>query len=294
MYVQPTDPLPRNSQDPLTPCEIARAQATVNAMEQAVANAQAASASIAGPSSFAQFGPAVVIDVARSQNGMVAASIPVPVTQPLNLQAAVMSAPTVLPLNVPVEVYSGCSQRGIMPAAIRLAPQVVTMPARAPEPIAVPQNASAPQYKNLCWALRNGMVTQDQFDPSEYMALYVACSQKGYAGGCPPPPLVALWLDQQRRAGTLPHITVRPSDLDAIPQAPNLQAKSCAEAKVLEGLTGYRRGLGAMWGDAGSLPTTAAWPDGSAPSTVNWRTLLLFGALGAGLYMVGRRQNGSR
>src|ERR1035437_4602411 len=119
MYVQPTDPLPRNSQDPLTACEIARAQAAVNAMEQAVANAQAASASIAGPSSFAQFGPAVVIDVARSQNGMAAASIPVPVNQPLNLQAAVMSAPTVLPLNVIPNVYSGCSQRGIMPAAIR-------------------------------------------------------------------------------------------------------------------------------------------------------------------------------
>jgi hypothetical protein len=291
MYVQPTDPLPRNSQDPMTPCEIARAQATVNAMEQAVANAQAASASIAGPSSFAQFGPAVVIDVARSQNGMASAGIAtLPVSPSVNIQMELMAAPKVLPLNVTVQEYSGCSMRGSGPLQpIRVAPQVVTMPARAPEPIAVPQNASAPQYKNLCWALRNGMVTQDQFDPSEYMALYVACSQKGYAGGCPPPPLVALWLDQQRRAGTLPHITVRPSDLDAIPQAPNLQAKSCAEAKVLEGLTGYRRGLGAMWGDAGSLPTTAAWPDGSAPSTVNWRTLLLLGALAGGLYMAGRR-----
>jgi hypothetical protein len=292
MYVQPTDPLPRNSQDPLTACEIARAQATVNAMEQAVANAQAASASIAGPSSFAQFGPAVVIDVARSQNGMASAGIATlqPSLAP-NIQMELMAAPKVLPLNVTVQEYSGCSTRGSGPLQpIRVVPQVVTMPARAPEPIAVPQNASAPQYKNLCWALRNGMVTQDQFDPSEYMALYVACSQKGYAGGCPPPPLVALWLDQQRRAGTLPHITVRPSDLDAIPQAPNLQAKSCAEAKALEGLSGYRRGLGAIWGDAGSLPTTAAWPDGSsAASGVNWRTLLLFGALGVGLYMAGRR-----
>jgi hypothetical protein len=289
MYVQPSDPLPRNSQDPLTRCEVARASSIVQGMEQSVRNAQAASASIAGPSSFAQFGPAVVIDVARSQNGMAAASIPVPTVQPLNLQAAVMSAPTVLPLNVTPEVYSGCSRRGIRPAAVRSAPQVVTMPARAPEPINVPMNASAPQYKNLCWALRNGMVTQDQFDPSEYMALYVACSQKGYAGGCPAPPLVALWQDQQRRAGTLPHITVRTSDLDAIPQAPNLQAKSCAEAKALEGLSGYRRGLGAAWGDAGSLPTTAAWPGASVPSTVNWRTLLVFAGLGVGLYMVGRR-----
>jgi hypothetical protein len=292
MYVQPTDPLPRNSQDPLTPCEIARAQATVNAMEQAVANAQAASASIAGPSSFAQFGPAVVIDVARSQNGMASAGIAtLPVSPSVNIQMELMAAPKVLPLNVTVQEYSGCSTRGtgsLQP--VRIAPQVVTMPARAPEPIAVPMNASAPQYKNLCWALRNGMVTQDQFDPSEYMALYVACSQKGYAGGCPPPPLVALWLDQQRRAGTLPHITVRPSDLDAIPQAPNLQAKSCAEAKVLEGLSGYRRGLGAIWGDAGSLPTTAAWPaaNGGA-STVNWSALLVLGALSVGLYMAGRR-----
>src|ERR1700686_5188932 len=104
MYVQPSDPLPRNSQDPLTPCEIARAQSIVSSMEQSVANARAASASIAGPSSFAQFGPAVVIDVARSQNGRVAASIPVPTVQPLNVQAAVMSAPRVLPLNVTPEV----------------------------------------------------------------------------------------------------------------------------------------------------------------------------------------------
>lgn len=289
MYVQPTDPLPRNSQDPLTACEIARAQNTVNAMEQAVANAQAASASIAGPSSFAQFGPAVVIDVARSQNGMAAASLPVSV-QPLNVQAAVQSAPTVLPLNVTPEVYGGCSRRGIVPAAVRSAPQVVTMPARAPQAVSVPQSATAPKYKNLCWALRNGMVTQDQFEPSEYMALYVACSQKGYTGGCPPDPLTALWQDQQRRAGTLPHITVRPSDLAAIPQAPDLSFVTCPQAKVLEGLSGYRRGLGAMWGDAGSLPTTAAWPDGSAAaSTVNWRALLLLGALGAGLYMAGRR-----
>ena len=102
------------------------------------------------------------------------------------------------------------------------------MPARAPQPVNVPQNATRRKYKNLCWGLRNGMVSQDQFDPSEYLALYVACSQKGYAGGCPPPPLTALWLDQQRRADTLPHITVRSSDLDAIPQAPNLQAKSLA------------------------------------------------------------------
>jgi hypothetical protein len=276
----------------LTACEIARAQNTVNSMEQAVANAQAASASIAGPSSFAQFGPAVVIDVARSQNGMASAGIAtLPVSPSVNIQMELMAAPKVLPLNVTVQEYSGCSTRGtgsLQP--VRIAPQVVTMPARAPEPIAVPMNASAPQYKNLCWALRNGMVTQDQFDPSEYMALYVACSQKGYAGGCPPPPLVALWLDQQRRAGTLPHITVRPSDLDAIPQAPNLQAKSCAEAKVLEGLSGYRRGLGAIWGDAGSLPTTAAWPaaNGGA-STVNWSALLVLGALSVGLYMAGRR-----
>jgi hypothetical protein len=280
----------------LTACEIARAQATVANMEQSVANAQAASASIAGPSSFAQFGPAVVIDVARSQNGMASAGIAsagiaklAPSTSPNNIRMELLAAPKVLPLNVTVQEYSGCSMRGSGPLQpIRVTPQVVTMPARAPEPVAVPQNASAPQYKNLCWALRNGMVTQDQFDFSEYMALYVACSQKGYAGGCPPPPLTALWLDQQRRAGTLPHITVRPSDLDAIPQAPNLQAKSCAEAKALEGLAGYRRGLGFMWGDAGSVPTTAAWSNGGR-STVNWSALLVFAALGAGLYMAGRR-----
>ena len=113
MYVRDTDPLPRNSQDPLTACEVARAQSIVSSMEQAVAKAQAASASIAGPSSFAQFGPAVVIDVARSQNGMASAGItaiaPFPFRQSSNGIAGGAESSA---LECHGQEYSGCSTRG--------------------------------------------------------------------------------------------------------------------------------------------------------------------------------------
>jgi hypothetical protein len=275
----------------MTPCEIARAQSIVSSMEQSVANAQAASGSIAGPSSFAQLGPAVVIDVARSQNAMTASSSPVPTSSPsLSVRSEIQAAPTVYPLNVSPQEYSGCGYRSGALVPVRVAPQVVTMPQRAPQPVSVPQNAVQPKYKNLCWGLRNGMVTQEQFDPAEYMAMYIACSQKGYTQGCSPPPLVALWQAQQRKAGTLPHITVRQSDLDAIPHAPDMSQMGCAQSLV-QGMAGYRRGLGAVWGDAGSLPTTAAWPAANVKGTtaVNWSALLVFAALGVGLYAMGRR-----
>lgn len=291
MYVQPTDPLPRNSQDPMTPCEIARAKATVDAMEQSVRNAQQASGTIAGPSSFQQFGPAVVIDVARSQNAMTAAAnAPVVSVSSPSVRSEIQSAPMVYPLNVSPEEFNGCKFRSGALVPVRVPPQVVTMPARMPEPVSIAQNPSAPKYKNLCWGLRNGMVTQDQFDPADYMALYVACSQKGYTQGCSPPPLVALWQAQQRKGAGLPHIAVRQSDLDAIPHAPDMSNMGCAESLV-QGMGRYRRGSGAMWGDAGLLPTTAAWPAAmnGKGTAVNWSALLIFGAIGVGLYAMGRR-----
>ena len=220
---------------------------------------------------------------------MSGASLPVALQKVSNVQTEVMAAPRVYPLNVTPEVYAGCSRKGIMPSAVRSVPQVVNMPVRAPEPVIVPQNALPPKYKNLCWALRNGMVDASQFDQTELFQLGARCAQLGYAGACPPSPLVALWLNQQRRAGTLPHITVRPSDLDAIPQAPDLTGKTCAQAAALEGLSGYRRGLGAAWGDAGSIPTTQSWLSVSSPPTINWRALLIFGVLGVGLIAYGRR-----
>jgi hypothetical protein len=298
-YVRDTDPLPPNSEMPSSACGD-WGKCLQGSMAVSVANARAASAMAAGPSSFRSFGPALVIDVARSQNERAAAGVAAPPSQPVNVAQEMASAPTVLPLNVSEAEYSGCSIRGtgaLLP--IPIAPQRVTMPPMMPAPVVVPEVAAAPRYSNLCWALRNGAVDVSQFDPTEYAALSYRCTTLGYAGACTPPPNVALWLNQQRRAGTLPHISVPASMLDGIPQAPDLTGKSCPESWALAGMAGYgrrrgRRGLGAPWGDAGSMPSTAGWPGAAGSSVSNgWLALLFFGAVGVGLYVMAG-SNGSR
>lgn len=288
-YVRDTDPLPLNSETPSSACAD-WGKCLQDSMAVSVANAQAASAMIAGPSSFRSFGPAVVIDVARSQNAQAAAGVAALPAQAVSVAGEMMAAPTVLPLNVTEEEYSGCSIRGtgaLLP--IPIAAQVVTMPARMPAAVVVPDVAVAPRYSNLCWALRNGAVDPSQFDPAEYAALSYRCTQLGYAGACVAPPNVALWLDQQRRAGTLPHISVPAGMLEGIPQAPDLTGKNCPESWAMAGMGAYRRrGMGAAWGDAGSIPTTPGWPGGSAAgaSSNSWLALLLVGAVGVGLYVM--------
>ena len=289
-YVRDTDKLPRNSWDPVSACEAARAKSVVDGIEALVAKGKAASAQIAGPESFRQLGAAVVIDVARSQNAQ--AALPMP--QPGNVQAETRAAPRVLPLNVTEQEYSGCSMRGIFSLVpIPVPAPVVVMPPQAPARVAVAEVAQAPKYGNLCWALRNGAVDYSQFDPAEYQALQIRCMELGYTGACVAPPLIALWLDQQRRAGTLPHISVGPGALASIPQAPPLTGVSCPGSWKLAGMAGYR-GLGAPWGDAGTVP--ANWGTGrggrGAASAIDWKALLFFGAVGVGLVWVagnGRR-----
>lgn len=280
MYVRDTDPLPPNSQAPSSDC-YDWGVCLQQSMAQSVANAQAASAQIAGPESFSQFGPAVVIDVARSQNARAAADAVVLPSQVPNVSRETMAAPTVVPLDVSEEEFSGCSFRtgAVLPRVIPK--QSITLPPAAPVPISI--SSAAPKYSNLCWALRNGAVDQSQFDPAEFQALQYRCTQLGYAGACIPPPNVALWLDQQRRAGTLPHISVRQSDLDGIPQAPDLNAVTCPQSWSMGGMTGYRRGMGVVWGDAGGIPKGGGWQS-SGPSAA--LALLFFGALGVGLYVM--------
>jgi hypothetical protein len=301
-YVSPTAPLPRNSQDPLTQCEVERAATIVNTVEQLVANAKAASAQTAGPNSFRQFGPGVVIDVARSQNAAVAASHVA--SSPAVAVAAVPSyaAPEMLPLNATPAEFNGCAARGNdILQAVPTRPQVLTMPPRMPARVAVPSAAVAPKYSNLCWALRNAAVDVSQFDPAELEKLQLACMQKGYAGACFPPPLVALWLDQQRRAGTLPHITVDAGTLAMIPPAPPLTGVDCSDSWKLAGMAGYmptsrfpkfryRRGMGATWGSAASVSCDGA--PGASSSGVSAVTPMAWGllAIGAGLlYALGHR-----
>lgn len=286
-YVTP-NPLPRNSADPVTACEAARAKQIVTNLENAVHQAYSASQQIAGPDSFRQFGPAVVIDVARSQNARAAAkNVDLP-PRPVAQQAE-LPAPTVLPLNVSPDEYNSCCQRPsttlepitIVKPALRMPP---VMPPRAVLP-PVGQGAAAPRYNNLCWALRNGAVDQSQFDPDAFLKLQYRCNQLGYTGACIPPPNVALYLDQNRRAGTLPHITVNQSDLDAIPRAPELTGRNCAESYRLAGMGGFR-GMGMTWGDS---PASRCSPSAmQVQPGVNWRGMAILAAVAVGAYALVR------
>lgn len=283
MYLRDTDPLPPNSETPSSDC-YNWGVCLQNTMAQSIANAQAASASIAGPSSFTSFGPGVVTDVARSQNAMAAANlaaVPSPSTQQF------LSAPKVVPLNVTQEEYSGCAFRSGVILPTSSPSRRIVAPIPAPTPVVLPAVATPPKWSNLCWALRNAMVDASQFDPTELNALQWRCTQQGYAGACYSSPEVALYLDQGRRAGTLPHISVSQSEIDSIPPAPPLTGVSCPDALKLAGMAGYRRrgGMGAVWGDAGSLPTGGGWPARSQ-SSANWKALLFFGAVGVGLYVM--------
>ena len=288
MYVRDTDPLPPNSGAPSSQC-YDWGVCFSKFMAQSVANAQAASAQIAGPNSFASFGPAVVIDIARSQNARATADAVIPSPSPASQSRELLAAPKVVPLNVTEQEFSGCGARSAVVLPTVIPNQTITFPERAPVPVSVPQTASAPKYKNLCWALRNGAVDQSQFDPAEFQALQYRCSQLGYAGACIPPANIALWLDQQRRAGTLPHISVPQSVLDSIEPAPVLTAVNCPTSYQMGGMAAYRRrkGMGAAWGDAGSVPTSAGWPGASSGMSSGWGALLFFGAIGVGLYLMG-------
>ena len=167
------------------------------------------------------------------------------------LQQVIASAPKSYSLNGQPSQVNGCKWAPAPQVPLPPSP-TPTMPLRAPVVIQTPIGPASmppgtqPRYSNLCWALRNGLVTQDQFDPSEYGKLYRKCAELGYAGGCPPPPDVATWFIQQRNAGTLPHISVSDGDLAAIPHAPDLSALSCAQAMIAGGLTGYAP----PWSDA--------------------------------------------
>jgi hypothetical protein len=91
-------------------------------------------------------------------------------------------------------------------------------------------------------------VRQDQFDLTEFIALYRRCSEQGYAGGCSPPRDVQIWQTGHSAAGTLPHISVGPGDLDAIPHV-DLTGKSCQDTLVMAGMGGLT-GYAAPWSDA--------------------------------------------
>jgi hypothetical protein len=291
MYVRDTDPLPCILQQP-TQAQAAYDAQVVQNMENSVNNAYAASQMIAGPESFADFGPIVQLDVALQQANMGAAnstaasivsgSIPSP-------SAPAPRGPRVFALNVDQAEYAGCSRGGAsyLPARVQ-PPQPVTMPARVAGDVGLVVPASpgtAPKYSNLCWALHNGEITQDQFDLVTYGKLYRTCAALGYTQGCSPPTAVAAWIMQQRAAGTLPHINVSDAELAAIPHAPDMTNMGCSQALIAGG------GMG-TWGDAGGDPSTYGWP--RRRSQMNWSALLFLGAVGVGLYVMAEKKSGRR
>jgi hypothetical protein len=147
-YVSPNCPLPRNSQDRVTACEAARAKSVVDGMEQSVANAYKASQQIARPASFAQFGTPVVQSVQQGQAQIAAARRADIQTKPTasDVWQEVRSAPKVYPLNVSVQEYESCCDRGTdaLAPVVAQPPQLI-MPPRAPEVDLVRQDAT-PSY----------------------------------------------------------------------------------------------------------------------------------------------------
>jgi hypothetical protein len=142
------------------------------------------------------------------------------------------------------------------------------MPQAAPTPLPKPASAGspgapagvpvkAPTWVNICWGIRNGAVDQSQFDPATYVQLQKTCGDRGYVGSCPPPAPVMNWLDQQRRAGTLPHISLSDSDIAAIPTIDRFTG-DCAASWKAAGLAGYAPPWGDMFGPLGPRPPASS------------------------------------
>jgi|SRR5271157_2253338 len=166
-------------------------------------------------------------------------------------QQVIASAPKSYSLNGQPSQVNGCTWAPAPQVPLPPSP-TPTMPALAPVVVQTPLGPASmppgtqPRYSNLCWAIRNGLVTQDQFDLADFMKLSVKCYELGYQGTCPPPADVTAWLIQQRKAGTLPHIAVSDAELSSMPHAPDLTAMSCPQAMIAGGLTGYAP----PWSDA--------------------------------------------
>lgn len=154
--------------------------------------------------------------------------------------ALFVSTPTPTPQSVLITLYGWklypnqpCGDFTALPSPAKIVAPTAVLPILPNVPAITPR---APRWNNLCWALRNGAVDASQFAPGVLDILQRRCSELGYAGACVPPPDVQLWLDQNRRDGTLPPIFVSQGEIDSIPQAPNLTGVNCPTSWKLGGL----------------------------------------------------------
>jgi len=132
-YVSSDAPLPPNSMDPPSTCEARYNASVVQSVENAAASGRAASAQVASPASFAPLGQGLVNDVTKSQAQLSASGSLVPL--PDSGGSDLIPAPTILPLNVTTQEYSGCGMRGtgaLKPIRISKHQQGVQMPPPAP------------------------------------------------------------------------------------------------------------------------------------------------------------------
>jgi hypothetical protein len=270
MLVSSSAPLPNNSLTPLPQAWADARNARMGMLTLLANRAKSITDCYAPASSFvADAGPIFAAQVAQTQANIPNATIAsgamdgTPNAPSSGDTSSRVPAPVVLPLNavalgtvggsmMPAESSCHPGRRAVIPQPRMMMPQpapaVIAPQPAAPAPPdtqssyppSPAQVMAAPAWKNLCWAMRNGAVLQSQFTAADYMNLDFTCSQKGYAGACPPPGAVEGYLLQPN----LPMIPVSQTILDAIPQAPDLTGVGCPQSYVMGGLAG----IAPRWG----------------------------------------------
>jgi len=233
----------------------------------------------------AEFGLPTALAVASGQQASLptrAGLITNPASQPSPSAFAFSRADLIANAPAVTGEPQGCA-RTIVPRPVMPAQPHPTMPQQAPIVINTPagsapqQVPTAPQWTNLCWALRNQAVDPSQFAAGDYQKLQLKCSQLGYAGTCTPPPNTADYLRIAKAAGTLPMIPITDAVLNSIPAvSSDLFPLSCQESYTQAGLTGYAP----PWSDAWVMDQTSA---SSSSGAMGWIAANPWLALGIGV-----------
>lgn len=259
MYVRSAEACTvQSSSRPVPPSVVAAQRARIASTMQAWDAAQRAFADLLygrTPDQFRDVGVPVQVEVSRNLVGVASAgrasqALTFRGQVPAGLDSSACGCRLAGPEYVPLSATSAPAER---PEPVLTTVQGPTVPAVfTPAVAAIPAAAPAvrPRWGNLCFALRHGMVDESQFEPGVYAALQLRCSQLGYAGACPPPREVALYLAHGRAAGTLPYIAVSDADLAALPPVLS-ELGTCPESAAMGGVglgscgaVGRRRGLG--------------------------------------------------
>jgi hypothetical protein len=154
----------------------------------------------------------------------------------------------------------------------------------------------APTWSNICWAMRFGLVDRSQFDPAQFQAANIRCSELGYTGGCAPPYAAQMYLQQGLAKGTLPHIDLSDDLIAALPPAPAVVGCDAASQKAagLSGLGARTRRRRGGFGDyvcSASAPTVPS-AAGGALSWVAANPLWTFAGISLLLVLAGDGKGG--